>query len=57
MVEGKSGSWNVTLGSETIGKVHLQDNGSWTNMTDSNSMNWEFHPADDHSRNKNSIFY
>lgn len=53
---GKSGSWKVTLGNETIGKVYLQDNGSWTNMTDSNSMNWEYHSADADSRMRTQYF-
>lgn len=53
---GKRGNFNVILGNEKIGSVSLQSDGSWTNMTDSNSINWEYHSAGADSRMRTQYF-
>ncbi|WP_396652413.1 RHS repeat-associated core domain-containing protein [Marnyiella aurantia] len=53
---GKNGNFNVVLGDETIGKVSLQSDGSWTNMSDSNQNNWEHHGSGDADRTRSQFF-
>jgi RHS repeat-associated protein len=53
---GKDGNFNVVLGNETIGSVSLQSDGSWTNMSDSNQNNWEYHGAGDADRTRSQYF-
>lgn len=60
MVQGKylekNGNFNVVLGDETIGKVSLQSDGSWTNMSDTNQSNWEYHAVGDNDRTRSQYF-
>lgn len=53
---GKNGNFDVVLGDDTIGGVSLQSDGSWTNMSDADPSNWEYHGAGDADRTRNQFF-